>query len=674
MFLPTTTKELSILGWQSLDVILVTGDAYIDSPSTGVAVIGKTLVKNGFKVGIIAQPDIDSDKDITRLGEPSLFWGISSGAVDSMVSNYTALKKRRKSDDYTPGGINNRRPDRAVIAYANLVKRYFKNTSPIVLGGIEASLRRICHYDFWSDSVRRSILFDAKADYLIYGMGESAVIQLANVLKGAFNTPKDNEAEKKISQIHKIRGLCYISKVPQLPDNLLSNDNCPSGEIISKHDFPSDIYHSKPPFKYIPLPSYEIVKQDKDKFAESFHTFYKNNDPLTAHGLVQQQDSRYLVQNPPAFYPDTQGMDEISALEFERDVHPYYKQSGKVAALDTIQFSISTHRGCYGECNFCSIALHEGRTVRWRSEESIINEINKLTQHPDFKGIISDVGGPTANMYGFECEKKLKHGACQDKRCMFPNICKNLKPDHSNQIELLKKIRQIKGVRKVFVASGIRYDLIFADKKHGNKYLESIVKDHVSGQLKVAPEHTQPHLLELMGKSDKPALLDNSNVMADTMRNKNKIRDSHTNSHPFVNSCLLEFKKRFDELSQTFDKRQFLTYYLMADHPGCTLDDMEQLKKFAREQLHITPEQIQIFTPTPSSYSTLMYYTQKCPFTGEQLFVEKNIKAKEKQKNVITQKHISESENRAIVRGETKRQGDHSLIIKRNSTKQKIKK
>ncbi len=594
MFLPTTKKELSALGWQSLDVILVTGDAYIDSPSTGVAVIGKTLVKKGFKVGIIAQPDMDSDKDITRLGEPSLFWGISSGAVDSMVSNYTALKKRRKSDDYTPGGINNRRPDRAVIAYSNLVRRYFKNTSPIVLGGIEASLRRICNYDFWSDRIRRSILFDAKADYLIYGMGEASVVELADVLRSAFSDRKDNDDEKKISQIHKIRGLCYISKA--MPEDNLS-------------------------FKYLPLYPYESVKKDKDKFAESFHIFYANNDPLTAQGLVQQQDSRYLVQNPPQFYPDTNGMDKIAQLDFERDVHPYYKKSGKVRALDTIQFSVSTHRGCYGECNFCSIAVHEGRTVRWRSEESILNEIRDLTRHPDFKGIISDAGGPTANMYGFECEKKIKHGACKDKRCMFPNICKNLKPDHSKQIKLLQKIREIKGVRKVFVASGIRYDLMFADKKSGIKYLETIVKDHVSGQLKVAPEHTEPRLLEIMGKSDKSFLCDNYNVMVN-------------------NSTLLEFKKRFDALSQKVDKKQFLTYYLMAAHPGCTLNDMKELKKFATERLHTNPEQIQIFTPTPSSYSTLMYYTGKCPFTGRLLFVEKNIKAKEEQKKAVTQRQI----------------------------------
>ncbi|MBF0229379.1 MAG: YgiQ family radical SAM protein [Desulfamplus sp.] len=598
MFLPTTPKELTALGWTNLDVILITGDTYIDSPSTGVAVIGKVLVKYGFKVGIIAQPDINSDKDITRLGEPSLFWGITSGAVDSMVSNYTALKKRRKSDDYTPGGINNRRPDRAVIAYTNLVRRYFKNTCPIVLGGIEASLRRICHYDFWSDSIRRSILFDAKADYLIYGMGESSVVQLAQALKYT-----------RESAISKIRGLCYI-----LP-NLITSSN-------GESDYPNLS-------NYITLPSYEIVKQDKEKFTQSFHIFYQNNDPLTACGLIQKQDSRYLVQNPPAFYtnkkgvfcpvvdgnteyrsssPDTQLLDQIAELDFERDVHPYYKAFGKVKALDTIQFSINTHRGCYGECNFCSIAVHEGRTVRFRSEESILKEVRELTRHPDFKGIISDAGGPTANMYGFECQKKLNHGVCQDKRCIFPTICKNLKPDHSKQISILKKIQQIQGVKKVFVASGIRYDLMFADEKYGEKYLEAIVNNHVSGQLKIAPEHSENNILQLMGKSD-------------NLPKKQSI---------------LEFKKRFDTLSERCGKRQFLTYYFMAAHPGCTLQDMELLKKFISEKLHIIPEQIQIFTPTPSTYSTLMYYTLKCPFTGKKLFVEKDIAAKEEQKNVIT--------------------------------------
>ncbi|MBF0210698.1 MAG: YgiQ family radical SAM protein [Desulfamplus sp.] len=574
MFLPTTPKEVRAFGWQQLDVILISGDTYIDSPFTGVAVIGKLLLKQGFRVGIIAQPDINSDKDISRLGEPSLFWGITSGAVDSMVSNYTALKKRRKTDDYTPSGLNNRRPDRAVIAYSNLVRRYFKKTCPIVLGGIEASLRRICHYDFWSDSIRRSILFDAKADYLIYGMGESAVVELANALKN-----------RDSSSIYKIRGLCYI---------LNSSSN-------NSYEIETD--------DYIKLPPYQVVVQDRLKFIESFHLFYKNNDPLTAKGLIQEHDSRCLIHNPPQFYPNTQEMDNIAALKFEREVHPYYEKLGKVKALDTIQFSISTHRGCYGECNFCSIAIHEGRCVRWRSEASIINEVKEMTLHPNFKGIISDIGGPTANMYGFECQKKLKSGACLDRRCIFPTVCKNLKPDHSKLINLLKKIREIKGVRRLFVASGIRCDLIFSDQKYGDKYIEEVTLNHVSGQLKVAPEHIKAHILELMGKSD--------------------------------SSYLLKFKKIFDTLSLKSNKKQFLTYYLMAAHPGCTFDDMIELKKFVHDKLKITPEQIQIFTPTPSSYSTLMYYTEICPFTEKKLFVEKGVAGKDRQKGVILKKVLN---------------------------------
>ncbi len=599
MFLPTTKQELKNYGWTKLDIIFVTGDTYIDSPFIGVALIGKILVKHGFRVGIIAQPDVNSEIDITRLGEPELFWGVSSGAVDSMVANYTASKKRRKSDDYTPGGVNNRRPDRAVIAYTNLVKKYFKNTCPIILGGIEASLRRICHYDFWSNKIRRSILFDAKADYLVYGMAEISIVQLATALKQLKKIVRKNslpgtghcvkaksgykidyekddktKSEKNliIDSISKIRGICYISKTK--PEN------------------------------YIEIPSFSEICLDKDKFISGFHIFYKNNDPLTASGLVQKQDSRFLVQNPPCFYPDTKKMDEIYDLEFERDVHPFYKKAGKVKALDTIKFSISTHRGCYGECNFCAIAVHEGRTIRWRSEESIIKEAHSIARHPDFKGIISDAGGPTANMYGYECTKKLQSGACNNKRCLFPSICKNLHPDHSKIIEVFRKIAAIKGVRKVFSSSGIRYDLVFKDKKYGEAYLKEIVSHHVSGQLKVAPEHSEKKVLDLMGK-------------------------------PGTN-ILRKFKRKFDSLSKKVKKKQFLTYYFIAAHPGCTMKDMEKLRQFIKKELKLNPEQAQIFTPTPSTYSTLMYFTEKNPFSGEKIFVEKNIKVKIKQKNKIT--------------------------------------
>ena len=559
MFLPTTKKELQTLGWEKPDVILITGDAYIDSPFSGVAVIGRILMNAGYRTAIIAQPDIQSDIDIKRLGEPNLFWGISGGCVDSMVANYTASKKRRKSDDYTPGGQNVKRPDRAVIRYANLIRQYYKQTVPIVLGGIEASLRRISHYDFWSNKLRQSVLLDAKADYLIYGMGEKAIIQLAKAL------------ENNISGEH-IRGLCYISKEP-VPE-------------------------------YTTLPSYEDVKKSKTSFTKMFHIFYKNNDPKTATGLCQKHGARYLIQNPPANHLSQSELDEIHEFDFERAIHPFYRKEGKVKALDTIQFSMTTHQGCYGECNFCAISVHQGRTVRWRSQDSIINEAKMIAQRPDFKGTITDAGGPTANMYGFECKKKLQKGSCQDKRCLFPNICKQLKPNHSHLISLLSELKKIKGVKNVFTASGIRYDLIFADLQHGRKYLKQVVLKHVSGQLKIAPEHTEDEILELMGKPG--------------------------------TKQLIQFKKEFDALTRQSGKNQFLTYYMIAAHPGCTDDNMKNLKRFCNNVLKTSPEQVQIFTPTPSTYSSLMYYTGKNPFNGGKLFTEKNLVKSEKQKQIVT--------------------------------------
>ncbi len=567
MFLPTTLQELEALGWETLDIILVSGDSYIDSPFIGTAIIGKLLVQAGYRVGVIAQPDVTSDQDIGRLGEPLLFWGVTAGSIDSMVANYTALKKKRKSDDYTPGGINNRRPDRATIVYTNLIRRFSNRTNPavaarpIVLGGIEASLRRVAHYDFWSDRVRRSLLFDAKADYILYGMAEKGVLELAACLQQG-EDPR------------RIRGLCYISKEPQ------------NG--------------------YLELPAYETVAQDRLAFIDMFHTFYRNNDPINAKGLVQKHGDRYLVQNPPAFFQTQEELDAVYSLDFERAQHPYYELLGPVRALDTIRFSISTHRGCYGECNFCAIAVHEGRTVRWRSPASILAEAEQLTQHTEFKGYIQDLSGPTANMYGFECEKKLDHGSCPNKRCLYPVICPLLKVNHHPQLELLKQVRKLKGVKKVFVASGIRYDLVLGDKENGDEYLKEIVSQHVSGQMKVAPEHTEEHVLSKMGKPG---------------------------AEP-----LLEFKEKFDRLSKSVRKKQFLTYYMIAAHPGCSERDMLRLKQFASQKLKVNPEQVQIFTPSPSTYSSLMYYTEIDPFTRQPLFVEKDSRRKERQKTIVTRK------------------------------------
>ena len=560
MFIPTTRQECEALGWEKLDIILITGDSYVDSPFIGVSVIGQVLLKAGFRVGIIAQPDVQS-ADITRLGEPELFWGVTGGSIDSMVANYTATKKRKRADDLTPGGQNNRRPDRAVIVYANLVRRHFKNTKPIVLGGVEASLRRIAHYDYWSDSVRRSILFDAKADILVYGMAESTAVALAERLQAG-------------QDVTDLRGICTIAKEK------------PAGAIE--------------------LPSFEEVARDKRAFIDMFHTFYRNNDPLTAKTLCQQQDTRYLVQNPPATPLTQPELDALYEIGFERAQHPFYEALGPVKALETIRFSLTTHRGCYGECNFCSIAVHQGRTVRWRSEDSIVREAERLAQLPDFKGIIQDVGGPTANMYGFECEKKLARGSCADKRCLYPEICPQMDVDHGRQVALLRRLRQVEGVKKVFVASGIRYDLVLADQKHGARYLRDVVRHHTSGQMKVAPEHTQDHVLQRMGKPGA--------------------------------AVLVRFRDLFTGLTRAARKEQYLTYYLIAAHPGCTDKDMRALKRFASRDLKINPRQVQIFTPTPSTYSSLMYYTEMDPFTGEPLFVEKDLVRKERQKSILVRK------------------------------------
>jgi uncharacterized radical SAM protein YgiQ len=562
IFLPTTSAERQSLGWSQLDVILITGDSYIDSPLMGVAVVGKVLQAAGFKVGIIAQPDTQSEVDITRLGEPRLFWGVSAGSIDSMVANYTATGRPRRADDYTPGGRNTKRPNRATLVYANLIRRYFKNTAPIVLGGIEASLRRVAHYDFWSDAVRRSVLFDAKADYLLYGMAERSVVELAQVLAAGGDPTA-------------IKGLCYIAK-----------------EV---------------PVGYIELPAYEQVSVDNDAFIEMFHSFYRNNDPLSADGLAQRHGDRYLVHNPPAPYLSQTELDRVYALKFARAQHPYYAQQGQVEAVKTIRFSIPTHRGCYGECNFCSIAVHEGRTVRWRSQASILAEAQALTQLPDFHGYISDLSSPTTNMYGFECPVKLRQGPCQDKNCLYPETCPALPVDHQAQIELLKKLRQVKGIKKVFVGSGLRYDLLLSDVEHGAAYLQELVAHHVSGQLKVAPEHAQPEVLARMRKPD--------------------------------SGKLLEFKRRFDALSAKTRDKPFLSYYLIAAYPGCTQADMQALKHFASQELGVLPEQVQVFTPTPSTYASVMYHTEKDPFTGEPLFVEKNVAAKQRQKEVITGKN-----------------------------------
>ncbi|MCB4205303.1 YgiQ family radical SAM protein [Deferribacterales bacterium Es71-Z0220] len=566
MFLPITSDEVKKLKWDSVDIIFVTGDAYIDSSYIGVALLGKYLLNNGFKVAVIPQPNLDSD-EIKRFGEPNLFWGVTAGSVDSMVANYTSLLKKRKSDDYTPGGQNNKRPDRAVIKYVNLIRQHFKNTKPIIIGGIEASLRRIAHYDYWSDSIKRSILFDSKADYLVYGMAELTTLQIAQSLKN--NLP-----------INKINGLCYISKEP-VDD-------------------------------YIKLADFEDLLKDKHKLTDCYLQLYANNDPLNANGLMQKHDNRYLIHNPPMRHLSEAEIDEIYNLDFENNPHPLYKE--KIKAMETIGDSITTHRGCYGECNFCAIAVHQGATIISRSQESILKEVKKISQCRDFKGYIKDLGGPTANMYRVECAKKLKSGKCKDKRCIADGICSSLKISHKSQLNLLEKVSKMSSVKKAFIASGIRPDLIYNDKSYGKLYLNKLIGDHVSGQLKIAPEHTDENVLKLMGK-------------------------------PPQKELLRKFVKDFYEISKKHGKKQFLTYYMIAAHPGCNINQMKDAKNFMEKELHCHPEQVQIFTPLPLTISSLMYFLEYDPFEKKKIFVEKGLKGKSAQKELFSAKFKTRSKN-----------------------------
>ncbi|AGI47778.1 Fe-S oxidoreductase [Thermoplasmatales archaeon BRNA1] len=557
MFIPTTKEEMKEKGWDSLDIILVSGDTYIDSPYNGAAMIGHYLIDRGFRVGIICQPVTDDASDISRLGSPRLFWSVTAGCVDSMVANYTPTGKFRKDDDFTPGGVNDRRPDRACIAYSNLIKRFCKG-KPIVLGGIEASLRRVVHYDAWSDSLRRSVIFDAKADAITYGMAELSNLELARCM-----------AEGR--DWHSVRGICYIGK--EVPEG------------------------------YLEIPSYEECLSDPKEFSRAFRGFYENCDPVTAVGLAQRHGDRYMVQNPPQRLLTPEELDSVYMSGYEYAVHPFYAKDGPVKAMDTIKNSITSHRGCYGECSFCAIAVHQGRTVVSRTADSIVKEAERITKLPGFNGIIYDVGGPTADMWGFECKKKLRDGACRDRKCLYPRPCRLLPIDHGCQIDLLNRISSVPGVKKVFVTSGIRYDMVVFDDGHGRDYVDCIVKDHVSGQLKIAPEHVNREVLALMGKPEPNVLLD--------------------------------FKDMFDKSNRRFGKRQFLTYYFIAAHPGCGNRSMEELSHFCRNELKTNPEQVQIFTPTPSTVSTLMYYTRRDYADRRNVWSEHVPQLKQKQKDIV---------------------------------------
>ncbi len=561
-FLPTTPEELEKLGWKELDVIIVTGDAYVDHPSFGAALIGRLLQREGYRVGIIAQPDWRSGKDILRLGEPRLFWGVTGGSLDSMVANYTATKRPRQWDDYTPGGRPGARPDRAVIVYVNLIKKYSKSKVPIIIGGIEASLRRFAHYDYWDNRIRRSVLLDSKADLLVFGMAERTVVEIAEKLA----------RHGKIEVLKGLRGVCYVA--------------------------------SKPPEGAIVLPSYEEILESREAFERFYSLFYSNNDPVKGRVLAQLHGNRYVVCNPPQLPLTTEEMDWIYSLPFSRRVHPYYAKQGEVRALQTVKFSITALRGCYGDCSFCALAVHQGRTVSWRSHESILEEARRIASMPDFKGYITDIGGPTANMYGIECEIKRRKGVCPQRSCLFPKPCPYLPLDHSSQIELLEKLRSLEGIKGVFISSGIRHDMVMADRKAGRDYLAALVKYHISGQINLAPEHSKEEVLKLMRK---PSI-----------------------------DVYLEFLDLYRQLNRRYGKRQFYRNYFIAAHPGCTLQHMLRLRSFIEKYLKYTPLQVQIFTPTPSTYSTLMFWTERDPWTGRSIPVEKRMSGKKAQKRVIT--------------------------------------
>ncbi|AEB68072.1 MULTISPECIES: YgiQ family radical SAM protein [Methanothrix] len=535
-FLPISIQEAKNLGIEQFDIILVSGDAYVDHPSFGSGLLGRVLWDAGYAVGIVAQPDWKKDEDLLRLGRPRLFFGITSGNVDSMVNNFTPNLKRRRRDVYSPGG-RLLRPDRAAIIYANRVHSLFPNV-PVVLGGIEASLRRFAHYDYWSDSVRQSILADAPADLLVYGMGEKPILEVARRLN----------AGEEIAQIGDVPGTAVKEEVRRWRE-------------AGRQDA-------------VIIPGFAEVKGDKRKYAQAFAAHYKEQDPYHARAVVQPHPKTVVIQNPPALPLSTAELDQIYELPYSRKAHPSYREP--IPALEPVRFSITSHRGCFGSCSFCALTHHQGRIVQSRSISSIVREAERLAQMPGFKGIIQDVGGPTANMYGLVCPR-WKQGACPDRLCSAD--CPTLEKDHSLQVELLRRLRAIPGVRRVFVGSGIRHDLVMADR---SGYLEDLCRHHVSGHLKIAPEHISRTVTECMHKPPRQVLDD--------------------------------FRERFRAASQAAGREQYILPYLMSGHPGCTIADMVELAEYLRDNSMYT-EQVQDFTPTPMTISTAMYYTGLDPFT-----------------------------------------------------------
>ena len=558
-FLPVSKEDMQKQGISELDFILVSGDAYVDHPSFGTAIIGRTLEAAGFTVGIIAQPDWKKNEDFLKLGKPRLAFLVNSGNIDSMVNHYTAAKKRRSDDLYSPGGKSGFRPDRAVMVYCNKIKESFKDV-PIIIGGIEASLRRFAHYDYWDDKVRRSVLIDSKADLLIYGMGEKTILQVANLLNYG----------KSISNMTDVKGTVYVTK---------------------------DLSNLK---KYIEVPSFEEVLDSKKAYGEAFKLEYDEQDPIRGTVVIQKHGDRYVVQNPPQEPLTVEEMDLSYNIPFARTYHPMYEAAGGIPAINEVKFSITSHRGCFGSCSFCALTFHQGRIIQNRSADSIVDEAKLLTTFKDFKGYIHDIGGPTANFRHKSCNLQEEHGTCKNKQCMFPTPCKNLKVDHSEYLNVLKRVRTIPGIKKVFIRSGIRYDYLIYDKNLN--FFEELCKNHISGQLKVAPEHVSDRVLAQMGKPTR------------------QVYD--------------RFVKKYHEINNKIDKKQFLVPYLMSSHPGSDLHAAIELALYIKE-MGYTPEQVQDFYPTPGSLSTTIYHTGFNPITGEKVYVPRDFHEKNMQRALL---------------------------------------
>ncbi|MDO4519618.1 MAG: YgiQ family radical SAM protein [Eubacteriales bacterium] len=582
--LPLTKEEMFQRGWSQPDFVYVTGDAYVDHSSFGTAIISRLLERHGYKVCIIAQPDWRKKESVAVFGEPRLGFLVSSGNMDSMVNHYSVSKKHRQKDSYSPGGEMGLRPDRAVIVYSNLIRQTYKKV-PIILGGIEASLRRLSHYDYWDNKVKHSVLIDSGADLISYGMGEHSIIEIADALNSGI----------PIEEITYIKGTVFKTK---------------------------DISRV---FSYTELPDFQTVSESKKAYAQSFAIQYQNTDPFTADVLAEYYGNRgYVVQNPPALPLSEQEMNDIYDLPYTGTYHPSYREKGGIPALDEIKFSITSNRGCFGGCSFCALTFHQGRILQVRSHESILAEAKRMTKDPDFKGYIHDVGGPTADFRQPSCQKQLTKGVCKNKQCLYPEPCKNLVVDHSDYVNLLRKLRKIEGVKKVFIRSGVRFDYVVADKNPA--FLKELTQYHMSGQLRVAPEHVSDQVLKYMGKP----------------------------SH----SVYTKFLAMYDKANKSIGKEQYAVPYFMSSHPGCTLKEAVKLAEYVRD-LGYTPEQVQDFYPTPSTLSTCIYYTGIHPITGESVYVPKDPHEKAIQRALMQYKNPA---NRSLVLEGLRKTGRMDLV------------